>query len=117
LNEEKLDKETTLETLFNSPIIPYLKKDYYNLLEATVNNLNKFVDLDIAIKVSNILNPFTESVAFNYKDKMYIYSNDNRTGSRFYAYENASELIMDVNKDLDYDLTHFFEKNLKLLEV
>ena len=112
LNEEKLDKETTLETLFNSPIIPYLKKDYYNLLEATVNNLDKFVDLDVAVKVSNILNPFTESVAFNYKDKMYIYSNDNRTGSRFYAYENASELIMDIQKELDYDLTHFFENKL-----
>ena len=31
LNEEKLDKETTLENLFNSKIIPWLKKDYYVL--------------------------------------------------------------------------------------
>jgi len=112
LNGEKLDKETTLETLFNSPIIPYLKKEYYNLLEATVNNIDKFVELDVALKVSNILNPFTESVVFNYKDKMYIYSKDNRTGSRFYAYENASELISDVNKELDYDLSYFFENKL-----
>ena len=112
LNGEKLDKETTLETLFNSPIIPYLKKDFYNLVESTVNNLDKFVELDVAMKVSNLLNPFCESVAFNYKDKMYIYNKDNRTGSRFYAYENASELIHDVQKELDYDLTHFYENKL-----
>jgi len=112
LNGEKLDKETTLETLFNSPIVPYLKKDYYNLIEATVNNLEKFVELDVALKVSNLLNPFTESVVFNYKDKMYVYSRDNRTGSRFFAYENASELIRDVQKELDYDLSHFYENKL-----
>jgi hypothetical protein len=112
LNEEKLDKETTLETLFNSPIIPYLKRDYYNLVESTVNNLDKFVELDVALKISNLLNPFTESVCFNYKDKMYVYNKDNRTGSRFYAYENATELIHDVQKELDYDLTHFYENKL-----
>ena len=112
LNGEKLDKETTLETLFNSPIIPYLRRDYYNLVEATKNNIDKFVELDVALKVSNMLNPFTESVVFNYKDKMYIYSKDNRTGSRFYAYENASELIHDIQKELDYDLSHFYENKI-----
>lgn len=123
LNNEKLDKETTIETLFNSPIIPYLKKDYYNLVEATLNNIDKFVDLDVALKITNLLNPFNESVVFNYKDKMYVYSKDNRTGSRFYAYENVSELINDIQKELDYDLTHFYEnklskelKNLRTLE-
>lgn len=112
LNGEKLDKETTLETLFNSPVIPYLKRDYYNLIESTINNLKKFVELDVALKVTNLLNPFTESVCFNYKDKMYIYNKDARTGSKFYAYENASELIHDVQKELDYDLTHFYENKL-----
>lgn len=112
LNGEKLDKETTLETLFNSPIIPLLKKDYYNLVEATINNINKFMELDIALRVTNLLNTFTESVVFNYKDKMYVYNRDNRTGSRFYAYENASELIHDVQKELDYDLSHFYENKL-----
>ncbi len=123
LNNEKLDKETTIETLFNSPIIPYLKRDYYNLVEATINNIDKFVDLDVALKITNLLNPFNESVVFNYKDKMYVYSKDNRTGSRFYAYENVSELINDIQKELDYDLTHFYEnklskelKNLRTLE-
>ena len=112
LNGTKLDKETTLETLFNSPLIPLLKRDYYNLVESTLNNSDKFVDLDIALKVTNILNQFNESVVFNYKDKMYMYSDDKRYGSRFYAYENASEIIQDVQKDLDYDLSKFFENKL-----
>ena len=112
LNGTKLDKETTLETLFNSPLIPLLKRDYYNLVESTLNNTDKFVDLDIALKVTNILNQFNESVVFNYKDKMYMYSDDKRYGSRFYAYENASEIIQDVQKDLDYDLSKFFENKL-----
>jgi len=30
----------------------------------------------------------------------------------FYAYENATELIHDIQKDLDYDLTHFYENKL-----
>ena len=123
LNGTKLDKETTLETLFNSPLIPLIKSDYYTLLETTLNNTDKFVDLDIAMRISNILNQFNESVVFNYKDKMYMYSNDKRYGSKFYAYENASEIIQDVQKDLDYDLSKFFEnklsselKNLRTLE-
>ena len=114
LNGEKLDKETTLEALFNSPLIPFLKKDYYNLLEATLNNTDKFVDLDIAMKITNITNQFNESVVFNYKDKMYMYSNDKRYGSNFYMYENATEIIQDVQKDLDYDLSKFFENKLSI---
>lgn len=112
LNGEKLDVETTLESLFNSPIVPYLKRDYYLLAEATLNNLSKFVELDIALKVVNLLNPYNESFVFNYKDKMYMYQKDSRYGSKFYAYENVTELIHDVQKDLDYDLSHFYENKL-----
>jgi hypothetical protein len=112
LNEDKLDKETTLETLFNSPIIPYLKRDYYNIIEAAINNLDKFMELDIALKVNNLLKPFTESVVFNYKDKNYVYSRDNRTGSRFIMYENVSELLNDIQNEYDNDLTYFYENKL-----
>jgi hypothetical protein len=112
LNEEKLDKETTLETLFNSPIIPYLKKDYYNIIEAAINNIDKFMELDIALKVNNLLKPFTESVVFNYRDKNYVYSKDNRTGSRFVMYENVSELLNDIQNEYDNDLTFFYENKL-----
>jgi len=112
LNGEKLDVETTLESLFNSPIVPYLKRDYYLLAEATLNNLDKFMELDVALRVVNILNPYNESFVFNYKDKMYMYQKDTRYGSKFYAYENVTELIHDIQKDLDYDLSHFYENKL-----
>lgn len=112
INEEKLDTETTLENIFNSPIIPYLKRDYFLLINTLKENLNNLVELDIALKVANILNPYLETYAFNYKDKMYLYNRDIRTGSSFYIYESVNELINDVKKDLDYDLTHFFENKL-----
>lgn len=112
INEEKLDTETTLESIFNSPIIPYLKKEYYMLLNTLKENLNNMVELDVALRVHNILNPQLEAYAFNYKDKMYLYSKDIRTGSSFYQYESVNELIMDIKKELDYDLTPFFENKL-----
>lgn len=112
LNEEKLDKETTLENLFNSKIIPWLKKDYYVLATTTAQNIDKFVDLDIALKVENALHPHLECYVINYKDKMYVYNNDARTGSALYEYNSANDLINDIQRELDYDLTKFFENKL-----
>jgi len=112
LNEEKLDKETTLENLFNSKIIPWLKKDYYVLSTTAAQNIDKFVDLDIALKVENTLHPYLECYVINYKDKMYAYNKDARTGTAFYEYNSANDLINDVQKELDYDLTKFLDNKL-----
>jgi len=112
LNEEKLDKETTLENLFNSKIIPWLKKDYYVLSTTAAQNIDKFVDLDIALKLENVLHPCLECYVINYKDKMYMYNNDTRTGSAFYEYNSANDLINDVQRELDYDLTKFLDNKL-----
>jgi len=112
LNEEKLDKETTLENLFNSKIIPWLKKDYYVLSQTAAQNIDKFVDLDIALKVENTLHPHLECYVVNYKDKMYVYNKDARTGSAFYEYNSANNLINDIQRELDYDLSKFLENKL-----
>ena len=112
LNEEKLDKETTLENLFQSKIIPWLKKDYYVLSTTAANNIDKFVDLDIALKIENTLFPHLECYVVNYNDKMYVYNNDARTGSAFYEYNSANDLINDIQKELDYDLTKFLDNKL-----
>jgi len=123
LNEEKADAGSNLENIFDSPIIPFLKRDYYIILKTVSENLKNFVELDIAIKATNLTQPHLESYAFNYKDKMYLYNIDTRTGSAFFEYESVNSLILDVQKGLDYDLTHFFEnklskelKHLKALE-
>lgn len=112
INNEKLNVETTLETIFQSTIIPALKRDYYVIAETANNNTNKFVELDIAVKVNNLLNPHLENVVFNYKDKIYMYSKDRRYGTRFYVYENATDIIHDVQNELDFDLSKFFENKL-----
>jgi hypothetical protein len=112
LNEEKLDKETTLENLFNSKIIPWLKKDYYVLSTTAANNIDKFVDLDIALKLENALHPHLECYVLNYNDKMYVYNNDARTGSAFYEYNSANDMINDIQKELDYDLSKFLDNKL-----
>jgi len=112
INDEKLDEGTSLDNIFNSPIVPYLKKDYFLLLNTLRENIDNVVEFDIALRVDNILNPYLETYAFNYKDKMYLYSNDKRTGSSFYQYESVSELVNDIKKELDYDLTHFYENKL-----
>lgn len=112
LNDEKADKETTLESLFNSPLVPYLKKDYYVMLEAVKDNVDKFMDLDIALRVCNPLKPYLENYCFNFKDSMYLYVKDNRVGNSFYKYENATDLIIDVRKELDYDVSKFYENKL-----
>jgi hypothetical protein len=112
INEEKLDPETTLESIFSSPIIPWLKKDYFMITNTVKENIDKILELDIALKIHNILQPTLECYVFNYQDKMYLYSKDTRTGSGFYEYESVTELINDIRKDLDFDVTHFFENKL-----
>ena len=46
------------------------------------------------------------------KNEKVNYSKDMRTGSSFYQYESVNELIRDIKKELDYDLTPFFENKL-----
>ncbi|NBO22873.1 hypothetical protein EBU94_06015, partial [bacterium] len=66
INDDEMNKETTLESLFQSPIIPIVNKNFYPILLETSNNLNKFVELDVVKRVSNLINPFLEVFAFNY---------------------------------------------------
>lgn len=112
INEEKTAKETTLENLFQSPIIPIVNKNYYPLIMEVASNMDKFVDLDVVKKVTNLANPFVDIYAMNYKDNMYAYRCDTRYGNSFFKYESAMELIDDVRNEMNYDLTFFYEDKL-----
>ena len=112
LNGEETDKESTLEDLFNSPLVPFMKKNYYHVIERVSSNLDKIVELDVACKVTSLKRPMTETFAFNYKDKMYVYNIDKRTGSALFEYDSVNQLIMDVQREMEYDLTPFFENKL-----
>lgn len=112
LNGEEADKESTLEDLFNSPVIPFLKRNYYHVIESMSKNLDKIVELDVACRITSLVKPMTETFAFNYKDKMYLYNIDKRTGSALFEYDSVNQLIQDVQKEMGYDLSDFFENKL-----
>lgn len=112
INEDEMNKETTLESLFSSPIIPIVNKNFYPLLLETSNNLGKFVELDIVKRISNLVNPYLEAYAFNYKNATYLYRCDERYGNSFYKYDSALELVNEVKNELNYDLTFFYEGKL-----
>jgi hypothetical protein len=112
INEDKAEPGTTLETLFNSPLVPFMAKGYYTLISETLKSIKSFVELDIVKKVTNILQPHLETYAFNYKNNFYAYRIDTRTGSNFFKYETASALIGDVIKESGVDLTAFYLENV-----
>lgn len=112
INDDELNKETTLESLFSSPIVPIVNKNFYPIILETSNNLDKFVELDVVKKVSNLINPYLEIFAFNYKNSTFLYRCDERYGNSFFKYESAIELVNEVRNELSYDLTYFFENKL-----
>ena len=112
INGEKVDKETTIEDLFNSPIVPMMKKNYYAVVKTVSENLDKFVDLDVVTEVNNVTKALTEVYVFNYKDKLYLYNVDKRTGSSFFEYNSVTQLVEDVEREMGYDVSHFVENKL-----
>lgn len=112
INDDEMNKETTLESLFSSPIIPIVNKNFYPIILEASKNLNKFVELDVVKRVSNLVNPFLECYAFNYKNATYLYRCDERYGNSFYKYESALELVNEVRNELNFDLTFFYENKL-----
>jgi hypothetical protein len=112
VNDDEMNEETTLESLFNSPIIPIVNKNFYPILLETSKNLDKFVELDVVKRVNNLINPYLECFAFNYKNATFLYRCDERYGNSFFKYESAIELVNEVRNELNYDLTYFFENKL-----
>jgi hypothetical protein len=112
INEDELNKETTLESLFSSPIVPIVNKNFYPVLLEVSQNMDKFVELDVVKKIGNLINPYLECFAFNYKNNTYLYRCDERYGNSFFKYESALELVNEVRNELNYDLTFFYENKL-----
>jgi hypothetical protein len=112
INGDVIDNETSVEDLFNSPIIPYLKKNNYVLVKNLIENISKIIELDFVCRVTSLRKPQTEIYAFNYKENMYLYSVDKRTGSSFFEYDTVMQLIQDVQREMGYDIKDFFENKL-----
>lgn len=112
INDDEMNDETTLESLFNSPIVPIVNKNFYPILLETSKNLDKFMELDVVKRVNNLINPYLECFAFNYKNSLFLYRCDERYGNSFFKYESALELVNEVRNELNYDLTYFYENKL-----
>ena len=112
INDDEMNNETTLESLFSSPIIPIVNKNFYPILLEVSKNLDKFVELDVVKKVNNLINPYLEIFAFNYKNNTFLYRCDEIYGNSFFKYESALELVNEVRNELNYDLTYFYENRL-----
>ena len=112
INDDELNGDTTLESLFSSPIVPIVNKNFYPILLEVSKNMDKFVELDVVKKINNLINPYLECFAFNYKNATYLYRCDERYGNSFFKYESAFELVNEVRNELNYDLTYFYENKL-----
>jgi hypothetical protein len=112
INDDELNDDTTLESLFSSPIVPIVNKNFYPILLEVSQNLDKFVELDVVKRINNLINPYLECFAFNYKNNTYLYRCDERYGNSFFKYESALELVNEVRNELNYDLTYFYENKL-----
>jgi len=112
INDDELNKESTLESLFQSPIVPIVNKNFYPILLEVSKNMDKFVELDVVRRINNLINPYLECYAFNYKNSIFLYRCDERYGNSFFKYESALELVNEVRNELNYDLTYFFETKL-----
>jgi hypothetical protein len=112
INEDELNAETTLESLFSSPIVPIVNKNFYPILLEVSQNMDKFVELDVVKRINNLINPYLECFAFNYKNATFLYRCDERYGNSFFKYESALELVNEVRNELNYDLTYFYENKL-----
>ncbi len=108
INEEKV-AGSKLESIFESPIVPFMRLDLYPIVACIVENKDKIVDLDIVQKITNITNPFLESYVFNYKNNMYTYSMDKRYGHHFHQYESATMLVNEIKNSLGYDMAQFLK--------
>jgi len=112
INDDELNEESTLESIFSSPVIPIINKNFYPLIQEVSKNMDSFVELDVVKRVSNLINPTLEVFAFNYKNNLFVYRCDERYGYSFFKYESAIELVNEVRNELNFDLTYFFEAKL-----
>jgi len=112
LNGTAVEKETTLATLFESPLIPFDKKALYILCESIEKCVDCFMELDICAKVTNFLKSGVAYYVFNYMGKVYSYKIDPRYGSTFLEYETATDLINDIKREMNIDMSYFFKQQI-----
>lgn len=113
INNNAKEVETTLETLFQSPVVPFECKSYYPVINEAYTNLDKFANVSVAKYIWNPVNKAFESIVFNFDNKFY-QVRKSQSGKSFLKYENAIPLIENIKQELGADVTFFFEASLSI---
>lgn len=112
LNGDVAEEETTLESIYNSPVISLLGKSYYPMMAECLANLKSFVLLDTVKKASNVMNKRYECYLFNHEGQIYQYRIDSYQGNSIHKFESALAIVENVLHELGVDSTYFFESLL-----
>jgi hypothetical protein len=115
LNEEKMNDGTTIEDLFETSVISQMYVNYYPIIKECQARFDDIVEFDIITKVTNLTKPYLECYVFNINEGgNYIYNCDTTyNGFAFYEYKNVIEVLHEVQSELNYDLTYFFENKIE----
>lgn len=111
INNNSKEIETTLETLFQSPVVPFECKSYYPVINEAYTNLDKFANISVAKYIWNPVNKAFESIVFNFEGNFY-QVRKNASGKSFLKYDNVMPLIENIKQELGADITFFFESVL-----
>jgi hypothetical protein len=112
INTELVSEHTELQHIFNMPAVNFIQREFYPIVLETYNSLNKFIELDVCVKVENPSYPHLETYAFHYGDKAYLYRCNSKMTNQFFEYDSVSELLEDVRKDSGFDLSYFYDSKL-----
>lgn len=111
LNDELVEKETTLESIFESPLVHYMQKGMYPIVLETYNSIDKFHQMDNVTLITVHSRPDLYVYAVDLKENVYCY-NCSRLGQHLYGYTAVTELLEDVQSETGFNISYMFEDRL-----
>lgn len=111
INEEMAEKETTLQSIFESPLVHFMKKAMYPVVLEAYNSLDKFREMDNITLVTLQSRPDLYVYAIDANESQYVY-NISRIGNQLFSYDSVSQLLEEVYSETGFDLSYMFENKL-----
>lgn len=111
INEELAEKETTLETIFESPLVHFMRKGMYPVVLEAFNSIERFNEMPNVSLVTVHSRPDLYVYAIDANETQYVY-NVSRLGKKLYEYESVSHLLEEVKAETGFNLSYMFEDKL-----
>jgi hypothetical protein len=112
INGEEVESNTSLEDLFQMPIIAMTMANCYQVVKAVCDNPSNFVNLDVATMVTNISMPTKVIYAIKHDGLCYTYTVDSRYGNMLVSHDTASAVIELGMSEMEADLSFFYSDML-----